>query len=256
MSADFWAGYVSGAAGIIIGNPLDIVKVNLQRGDPTNLSTLLKGTAAPILGYGALNALMFMTYNRCMASLDQDPSHPTSLSKTWIAGALGGLATFLVSAPTELIKCRAQVSGAEASSFWSYELSKRVLISEKAEGEKPEWMTILLCGGIAGVVTWASVFPLDVIKTRVQTQGIAHPPAAILSGEQSGLLPSRESGRLGTIQIARQAYREEGLSVFFRGLGVCSFRAFFVNAVQWAVYEWMMHILLPTKVGQTPSKHD
>ncbi|OBW65608.1 MAG: putative ABC transporter [Aureobasidium pullulans] len=329
MSADFWAGYVSGAAGIIIGNPLDIVKVNLQRGDrgtaklappitttspilpssasstssthpastitttknaATNLSTLLKGTAAPILGYGALNALMFMTYNRCMASLDQDPSHPTSLSKTWIAGALGGLATFLVSAPTELIKCRAQVSGAEASSwgiarelwkerglrglywgggvtslrdsvgygfyFWSYELSKRVLISEKAEGEKPEWMTILLCGGIAGVVTWASVFPLDVIKTRVQTQGIAHPPAGIPSGEQSELLPSRESGRLGTIQIARQAYREEGLSVFFRGLGVCSFRAFFVNAVQWAVYEWMMHILLPTKVGQTPSKHD
>ncbi|TIA67789.1 hypothetical protein D6C83_01817 [Aureobasidium pullulans] len=140
--------------------------------------------------------------------------------------------------------------------FWSYELSKRVLISEKVEGEKPEWMTILLCGGIAGVVTWASVFPLDVIKTRVQTQGIAHPPAGIPSGEQSGLLPSRESGRLGTIQIARQAYREEGLSVFFRGLGVCSFRAFFVNAVQWAVYEWMMHILLPTKVGQTPSKHD
>ncbi|THX22510.1 hypothetical protein D6D12_09115 [Aureobasidium pullulans] len=329
MSADFWAGYVSGAAGIIIGNPLDIVKVNLQRGDrgtatlappitttspilpssasstssihpastitttknaATNLSTLLKGTAAPILGYGALNALMFMTYNRCMASLDQDPSHPTSLSKTWIAGALGGLATFLVSAPTELIKCRAQVSGAEASSwgiarelwkerglrglywgggvtslrdsvgygfyFWSYELSKRALISEKTEGEKPEWMTILLCGGIAGVVTWASVFPLDVIKTRVQTQGIAHPPAGIPLGEQSELLPSRESGRLGTIQIARQAYREEGLSVFFRGLGVCSFRAFFVNAVQWAVYEWMMHMLLPTKIGQTPSKHD
>ncbi|KAH0410952.1 hypothetical protein KCU90_g19301, partial [Aureobasidium melanogenum] len=106
MSADFWAGYVSGAAGIIIGNPLDIVKVNLQRGDrgppllaptttpttppilpspsttPTtsqttnatkNLSTLLKGTAAPILGYGALNALMFITYNRCMETLHQDP---------------------------------------------------------------------------------------------------------------------------------------------------------------------------------------
>lgn len=147
MSADFWAGYVSGAAGIIIGNPLDIAKVNLQRGDrgapllastpaqPTppilpsasitsqttnaaeNLSTLLKGTAAPILGYGALNALMFITYNRCMESLHQDPAHPSSLSKTWLAGALGGLATFLVSAPTELIKCRAQVSGSEHSSW-------------------------------------------------------------------------------------------------------------------------------------------
>ncbi|KAI4718196.1 hypothetical protein E4T48_05558 [Aureobasidium sp. EXF-10727] len=146
MSADFWAGYVSGAAGIVIGNPLDIVKVNLQRGDrgaalltpttappptPTlasasttqstnaakSLSTLLKGTAAPILGYGALNALMFVTYNRCMESLHQDPAHPSSLSKTWLAGALGGLATFLVSAPTELIKCRAQVSGTETSSW-------------------------------------------------------------------------------------------------------------------------------------------
>lgn len=32
MSADFWAGYVSGAAGILIGNPLDLVKTRLQAG--------------------------------------------------------------------------------------------------------------------------------------------------------------------------------------------------------------------------------
>lgn len=49
------------------------------------------------------------------------------------------------------------------ASFWSYELSKRVLISETPDAEKPEWMTILLCGGIAGVVTWASVFPLGML---------------------------------------------------------------------------------------------
>ena len=159
-------------------------------------------------------------------------------------------------------------------SFWSYELSKRMLISERTDAEKPEWMTILLCGGIAGVVTWASIFPLgmltvlsrtvidadhrisDVIKTRVQTQGISKPPISVHTGEQPELIASQNSGRLGTIQIARQAYREEGLSVFFRGLGVCSFRAFFVNAVQWAVYEWMMHILLPSKTGSHSSKHD
>lgn len=34
MSADFWAGYVSGAAGIIIGNPLDLIKTRLQAGKP------------------------------------------------------------------------------------------------------------------------------------------------------------------------------------------------------------------------------
>lgn len=32
MSADFWAGYLSGAAGIIIGNPLDLIKTRLQAG--------------------------------------------------------------------------------------------------------------------------------------------------------------------------------------------------------------------------------
>lgn len=36
MSADFWAGYVSGAAGIIIGNPLDLVKTRLQAGTLTS----------------------------------------------------------------------------------------------------------------------------------------------------------------------------------------------------------------------------
>jgi len=32
--------------------------------------------------------------------------------------------------------------------------------------------------------------------------------------------------------------------VFFRGLGVCSVRAFIVNAIQWAVYEWTMQVLV------------
>ena len=30
MSNDFWAGYLSGAIGIIIGNPLEVLKVRLQ----------------------------------------------------------------------------------------------------------------------------------------------------------------------------------------------------------------------------------
>ena len=43
MSADFWAGYVSGAIGIVVGNPLDIVKVRLQAGT-THLSAAASET--------------------------------------------------------------------------------------------------------------------------------------------------------------------------------------------------------------------
>jgi solute carrier family 25 carnitine/acylcarnitine transporter 20/29 len=104
-------------------------------------------------------------------------------------------------------------------------------------------MKVLLCGGLAGVITWASIFPLDVIKTRVQTQILYPVPAQ--GGEQSALLqPNAQMPRMTSIEIAKQAYRTEGAGVFFRGLGICSVRAFVVNAVQWAVYEWMMKMLL------------
>jgi len=45
MSADFWAGYVSGAAGIIIGNPLDLIKTRLQAGpSPQNVEATTPAT--------------------------------------------------------------------------------------------------------------------------------------------------------------------------------------------------------------------
>lgn len=304
MSADFWAGYLSGAVGIVIGNPLDIVKVRLQaqetpiaRLGPTNApsiaipsatqvtsatstifrspsASLVTGTAAPILGYGALNALLFVSYNRTEAALNKSLFDPTSLWSTWIAGAIGGLATWVVSTPTELIKCRAQLSPDHLSSwaitkqiwryggfsglyyggavtalrdsvgygfyFWSYELSTRMLAADPATESSlhHEAAKVLLCGGLAGVATWVSVFPLDVIKTRLQTQPWHLQPDTrpLLGSPMEGAPPRR-----GALRIAREAYHQEGVRVFFRGLAVCSIRAFIVNAVQWAVYEWMMY---------------
>lgn len=288
MSADFWSGYISGAVGILIGNPLDLIKVRLQASSSAPLTpssyarqfqtttSLVTGTAAPILGYGALNALLFVSYNRTEAALDAAFSGKRSLWSTWLAGAAGGLATWAVSTPTELVKCRAQTAAPARSSwaiakqvlrtegvrglyfggavtaardaigygfyFWTYELCNG-WIDAYSKGESTfaeEASKVLLCGGLAGVATWASVFPLDVIKTRVQTQPLA---------EQSPLLESNQSQRpptarrLGAVQMAKLAYQEAGIGVFFRGLAVCSVRAFLVNAVQWAVYEWMMHEL-------------
>ncbi|KAK3954736.1 mitochondrial carrier domain-containing protein [Pseudoneurospora amorphoporcata] len=346
MSADFWAGYISGAIGIVIGNPLDILKVRLQAGgsssstsspissspslpSPTPGSTpstgtasaattnwirpFLRGTAAPVLGYGALNALLFVSYNRTESALNQfvfgiDPSLPSQIGvnlwSTWIAGAVGGLATWVVSTPTELVKCRVQLQdqgvvdgenriGREKGSwqvtkhvlrtqgikglyfggvvtalrdsigygfyFWSYELSSRWMVAASSSSSSSsqaggiftsEAARVLLCGGLAGIVTWASIFPLDVIKTRVQTQGILGVGASSTSTEQTTLLDQtttaqRKQRPLGAWEVAKSTYREGGVKPFFRGLAVCSVRAFIVNAVQWAIYEWIM-----TELGQ------
>lgn len=87
-------------------------------------------------------------------------------------------------------------------------------------------LKVLLCGGIAGVATWASVFPLDVIKTRLQAQTIAVHP------ENRQLLTPQEGRPLNSAQLFREAYRAEGMKALYRGLGICSVRAFMVNAVQ------------------------
>lgn len=312
MSADFWAGYISGAVGILIGNPLDLIKVRLQaerastapiqssvsppsathtsttalRGYFPTLTSLITGTAAPILGYGALNAVLFVSYNRSEAFLNSFFHYPTpphspaasttgsNLYTTFLAGCVGGLTTWAVSAPTELIKCRAQVQTTPEPPLSSFAIARQVLRAEGVRGLyfggtvtavrdsvgygfyfwsyelSRRWMgryggnetaDVLLCGGLAGIVTWASIFPLDVIKTRVQTQVLIAETAPLLGGD--GL--EVKTKRLGAWQVAKEAYREGGPRVFFRGLGICSVRAFIVNAVQWAAYEWIM-----TELGQ------
>lgn len=338
MSADFWAGYISGAAGILVGNPLDLIKTRLQAGSPSTTihdailppspfrsfdrySSLVRGATAPILGYGALNALLFVTYNRSLSLLTSTPTNlpPTNPTYTqiYLAGFLGGLATFLVSAPTELIKVRAQLAspsptsgqaggghtpgnGSPTSSFRiasqilrtsgiqglyrggvvtaardaigygfyfvAYDAAKGALSRRQPprEGQSEEGLEawkILLAGGFAGVITWASIFPLDVIKTRVQSQQAIIPLTPIThshlspSGEEASLLgangarqPTKPSS---TLSITLSTYREGGLPIFFRGLGVCSVRAFIVNAVQWAVYEWIMASAMVRKGDST-----
>ena len=283
MSADFWASYASGAVGICIGNRLDILKTELQAGNRIftspalaaqeaglkRFTSLFRGAAAPILGYGAVNSILFVTYNRSLKFMEPSIFDPTKLAgvdlgKIWLAGAVGGLACWVVSAPSELIKCRTQLQvdgqtstygtainvlkqhgvrglyqGGTITSirdslgyawyFWSYELSKRLLLSRQPDPFlEPKASDVLIAGGIAGVVTWASVFPLDVVKTRVQTQGwVIDDAAAPLLGQEQVHQKQKSSW-----QIARSIARAEGIAGFYHGLGVCSLRAFIVNAVQ------------------------
>ena len=204
----------------------------------------MRGAAAPAIAYGGLNALLFVTYNQTLKTLNPRISDPSKLagldlSKIWLAGAVGGSASWVISSPSELIKCRAQLASGDngASSyrvlrevwqsegirgfylggvttclrdsvgygfyFWSYELSKRLLLSRQADPfVAPSNVDVLVSGGIAGVITWCSIYPLDVIKTRMQAPvGLseAHEPLMVQQGNRSAL------------RIARGIYVEEGI---------------------------------------------
>ncbi|RPB17766.1 mitochondrial carrier protein [Morchella conica CCBAS932] len=286
--ADFWAGYISGAASIIIGSPLDIIKVRLQSGplniSPTaqtysfeNLGSLVRGAAAPLVGYGALNALLFVSYNRTLELLGDTPANPSSLWKIWVAGAAGGLATFCVNSPTDLVKCRAQLS-ASGESSWS--ITKQILRSQGIRGlyfggvvtslrdsigygfyflpyqyiqkvldgnfdmSDHYAFKILLSGGLAGCISWASIYPLDLVKTRYQTQFTAS-EAPLLPNQNRSAAPM--GAEMSTWECAKAAYREGGRKIFFNGLGICMARAFLVNAAGFFVYEWALAQLQPSR---------
>lgn len=73
-------------------------------------------------------------------------------------------------------------------------------------------LRILLCGGIAGCASWLSVYPLDVIKTRVQAQSQIVTPSLV----ESNTIHTQN----GAWACTKIAYREGGTKVFFNGLGV------------------------------------
>ncbi|BGP07558.1 hypothetical protein JCM10049v2_003396 [Rhodotorula toruloides] len=88
---------------------------------------------------------------------------------------------------------------------------------------------VLLAGGLAGIVGWGCTFPLDVVKTKIQSV-----PPASLSPSSSSAMAAQYSTILGTI---RTSYREAGWRVFVAGLGPTLVRSVPVNMVTFAVFE-------------------
>lgn len=76
---------------------------------------------------------------------------------------------------------------------------------------------LLLAGGISGSVSWLSTYPVDVIKSRLQADGVG------------GVVRYHS-----ILDCVRKSYCEEGWKVFTRGLTSTLLRAFPVNAATFA----------------------
>ncbi|EAW74382.1 solute carrier family 25 member 45 [Homo sapiens] len=90
------------------------------------------------------------------------------------------------------------------------------------EGQNPSSATVLVAGGFAGIASWVAATPLDVIKSRMQMDGL------------------RRRVYQGMLDCMVSSIRQEGLGVFFRGVTINSARAFPVNAVTFLSYEYLL----------------
>ncbi|CAG9461410.1 unnamed protein product [Pedinophyceae sp. YPF-701] len=96
---------------------------------------------------------------------------------------------------------------------------------ELAAGIVRDAGTAVVCGGLAGMVMWGVVLPVDIAKTRIQ---VSHPASAMYA-----------TGVLGHM---RHVVRTRGWGGLYAGIGPVMVRAFPANAAQWLAWEAVVRV--------------
>lgn len=192
-----------------------------------------------------MNAIVFGVYG----NVQRMSSEPSSYMSHFLAGSLAGTAQSIITSPMELAKTRLQVQtdkigatkfkgpaqcllyiyqckgirgifqglGAttlrDIPGFSIYFVSYEFLMRQKSD---PGIAYTLFAGGTAGSLSWILTIPIDVIKTRLQTDG--------MNGNQSRMYN-------GLVDCWKQSYKAEGVAFMTRGLSSTLLRAFPMNAI-------------------------
>lgn len=243
MNEDFkilFSGCMSGVAQTWIGYPLDTVKIRYIEGKDKNIINCIKhikndgyrnfykGVSAPILGAVFSGAQCFYTYSL----------FKKYTNNSFIAGNLSGIVLSLTESPTDLIKSRMQInpkatyketinkillkkeltkglgatmlrnSFATGIFFSSYEYVKNI-VTEKTN----IYVGIGVAGSVAGCLSWGLNYPIDNIKTRIQTD---------TKNRYKGIF---------------DCYRKTKMKCLWHGFAPCMVRASIVNPCVFMAYE-------------------
>jgi len=83
-------------------------------------------------------------------------------------------------------------------------------------------------GAAAGYALWGVIYPLDMIKSRMQTDGFT---------------PATGRKYASTLDCVRTVWRTEGIGAFTRGLGPTLIRSPFANGATFLGFEMAMRVL-------------
>ena len=238
LLANMAAGATAGAAVETALYPIDTLKTRLQavRGPggltPALWKGLYKGLAGNIFGVIPASAIFMGVYEPLKRLVAEQGGSP--LAAQFTAATAAGLAASLVRVPTEVVKQRMQMG-----QFSSATVAVRTILASEGlrkglfagygsfllrdlpfdaiefigyEQMRSAYARLALSGGrqlnsaetsavgaLAGVVTAVVTTPLDVIKTRLMTQGA-------------------QGAYKGVFDCAGRILREEGGRAFFKGV--------------------------------------
>lgn len=274
---DFISGGAAGVVQVILGQPLDIVKVRMQTSSVQNSSLEIakniyknegalgfySGTTSPLIGVSFCIAILFGSNE--IAKRHFKKKHGTLTIKDSIfSGMFAGLCGSFLASPIELFRIKMQVQGANGSKpvysstidclkkvltqhglkgvyqglyatmirdviaggvyFGVYETLMRRSEAVHGDRKKIPMILITLYGAFAGICLWASTFPMDVIKSRIQAENLEN---------------TRYTSIIKTMQHIKS---ETGIGGFFKGLSPCLVRAAPINAASFLTFELLQKL--------------
>jgi solute carrier family 25 carnitine/acylcarnitine transporter 20/29 len=238
-------------------------KIVKNEGGPLSL---WRGSLPPLLGVGAATSIQFgVNENTRMLMKNITKARELSYFHLAICGSIAGIVNSLISAPAEHIRIRMQSQGAMANPPYksSMDCIKKIYSQYGLKGlykggvptvyreavayavyfsmydwcmkklnppeqKKPETYKIAMSGAFAGVCFWFSVYPIDLIKTKIQIDNFNNPVYK------------------NTLDCVRKTYKAQGFSGFWRGLGPCLVRSLPVNSGTFIVYESSLNFMKGT----------
>ncbi|PRP79847.1 mitochondrial substrate carrier family protein [Planoprotostelium fungivorum] len=272
---DIVAGAFRGIAQVIVGHPLDTVKVRLQTQTKdhkfnglwdclkTTFWGLYKGAQSPLYMSTFYSAVLFVTYGQSKRlfhdSSRDTPGNPNyPLREMILIGGCSGFFAASVESPMDLVKSKMQVqfdnthreytssvdcarklvrrygffslfqgwSAAVCRNipgtityFYTYE-SLRYVLPRNSKG-LPTELSVIVAGGISGIIFWTAIFPFDVVKSRMQTDHL----------DREKRVYKTVWGTLNTL------HRQGGMRSLYAGFLPCLIRAFPTNAASFLAYE-------------------
>jgi solute carrier family 25 carnitine/acylcarnitine transporter 20/29 len=208
----FVAGSIAGISEVLTGHPLDTVKTRIQNNKPLpSLSNLYNGCRYPLIANSIVISLEFGVFQSAR-------NHGYSITTS---GIFAGIATSFVMAPVDRFKIKRQMSyitNIYTNPFkgLQYVLAREVpatAIYFNSYYYYKEKTPIMIAGGLAGMTTWSIVYPLDVIKTRMQSD---------------------------LYETLNDAFIIKGI---YKGIVPCLIRSVFVNSVSFYTYECIINLL-------------
>ncbi len=200
---EFFTGAIAGGVGTLIGHPLDIFKARTQAGKRIKIDYSLTNGLYSAMGISGISS-----------SVCFGVAHSNMHIGSYQAGAIAGFFNGILSNPLELIKIQQQLGKkVKVSSIlrgMPLTLTREIVSNSLYFGVYDDLQSSIgtfHAGGLAGVASWLSTYPVDVIKTRVQSN-------------------------------LKLSYNDAVLKRnLWSGLSYCLIRAYIVNSISFVVFE-------------------